>query len=237
MTQLPEDKNRTDTRVVIWDVDGTMLSRSMERRFVALLREKGLVSKFSIAARTAATWLSRPTTNRSTIKFCYLRGMTIESIVPIARECLQQQIVPEFYDGILDTIAELHQRNVRQVLLTGAPSFLARPLAGLLKISHVVDCTPVVRNGRFTGHLDGLHPRGDDKVRTIRSFLAHNHYDWEHCVALADHEYDIPLLSSVRRPIACNPTDQLARKAAQSDWPVVRQPIDPAVLVDLIMQR
>lgn len=209
-----------------------MLTRSMERRFVALLREHRMATRFSIARRTVATWLNGPTSNRSRIKFCYLRGLSEETISPIADECLNHHILPDIYPGVIDSVRALDDAGLPQLMVSGGPSFLTRPLARHLGIADVIDCTPVVNGGRFTGHLDGLHPRGPNKVRTVREYLARHGYQWQDCVALADHHDDIPLLRTVARPIACNPTEQLEKVATQRGWLVVQQPLDPKELVD-----
>ncbi len=206
----------------------------MERRFTALLRERKQLSTLSLALRTAATWMRHPTTNTSAIKFCYLRGMSVRQLEPLADYCLKERILPDLYDGVRAAIEEVRRLEMAQLLVTGGPSFLARPLGSRLGVADVIDCTPRVHNGRYTGLLDGLHPRGEDKIRTVREFLAHHGYAWEDCAALADHELDIPLLRQVGRPIVCNPTPALGRTARSAGWPILTQPYRTDELVKLL---
>jgi phosphoserine phosphatase len=44
---------------------------------------------------------------------------------------------------------------------------------------------------------------------------------WDKSIAVGDSESDIPLLSSVKNPIAFNPTKQLFNHAKENHWNIV----------------
>jgi hypothetical protein len=69
-----------------------------------------------------------------------------------------------------------------------------------------------VRDGVFTGELDGPFVYGEGKVEAMRAIARERGYDLERCYAYSDSISDRPMLELVGHPVAVNP-DRGARGA------------------------
>ena len=106
------------------------------------------------------------------------------------------------------------------MLATTTPVDLVTPLAEALGFDAVVATTYQVREGRYTGRLEGGFVWGLGKLLAVKRWAAAEGIDLGDCEACSDSFFDVPLLSSVGRPHAVNPDPQLALVAAARRWPV-----------------
>ena len=77
-----------------------------------------------------------------------------------------------------------------------------------------------VRNGIYTGHLDGPPLHGLAKAEAIRALAAREGLDLAECSAYSDSSNDIPMLSAVGHPVAVNPDATLRSHARANDWQI-----------------
>jgi HAD superfamily hydrolase (TIGR01490 family) len=104
-------------------------------------------------------------------------------------------------------------------IVTGATPYVARPLARLLGIAHVVASELEVDDrGVFTGRpVDPLCYGEGKVVRTERLAKAQG-FDLDTAMFYSDSLTDLPLLSRVGTPIAVNPDPRLRRHAKKQGW-------------------
>jgi hypothetical protein len=77
-----------------------------------------------------------------------------------------------------------------------------------------------VRDGYYTGQLDGDLMHGTAKVGAISRLAAVEGLDLSRCSAYSDSINDLPMLSTVGHPVAVNPDAALRREARRNDWEV-----------------
>ena len=77
-----------------------------------------------------------------------------------------------------------------------------------------------MRNGVYTGHLDGPPLHGLAKAEAIRAIAAREGLDLSRCSAYSDSSNDIPMLSIVGNPVAVNPDSTLRAHARENDWKI-----------------
>jgi phosphoserine phosphatase len=78
-----------------------------------------------------------------------------------------------------------------------------------------------VRDGVFTGELDGPFVYGPGKVEAISAIAEARAYDLTRCYAYSDSISDRPMLEMVGHPVAVNPDRGLEQLARSRGWPIV----------------
>lgn len=77
-------------------------------------------------------------------------------------------------------------------------------------------CTKlVVKNGAYTGELDGVPNYGEQKIKTLSKF------DFTGSFAYSDHHSDIPLIQKATYRYAVSPTRQMRAYAKSHGWFII----------------
>jgi putative phosphoserine phosphatase/1-acylglycerol-3-phosphate O-acyltransferase len=118
-------------------------------------------------------------------------------------------------------LIERHRRDGHLLAMaTTSPDDLAGPLARTLGFDHVFATRYRVRDGVYSGQLDGSFLWGGAKARAVRAWASENDVDLCASFAYSDSIYDLPLLRSVGHPVAVNPDPRLAIVARAVGWPI-----------------
>jgi len=205
------------TAAAIFDVDGTLVQGGTERlffRYLVQTRRLNLTCALGFLVHLAAD----PGT-----RFCnktYLAGMAMADMETQGRRCFQEIILPRLRPGAVACLKTHQSGGARIILLTGSLAFLMLPLQEHLGADWLIATELTHNNGRFTGEIMGLHPRGENKRLLLEELARHQGLDLSCSFAFGNHEEDIPLLGCVGHPVAVNPTRALKRVARESGWPV-----------------
>jgi putative phosphoserine phosphatase / 1-acylglycerol-3-phosphate O-acyltransferase len=142
-----------------------------------------------------------------------------------AAEQLAKDVVP-YARPLLDE----HRKAGRPVVLaTTTPYDMVAPLAARLDIDDVVATRYAVRDGAYTGGLDGEFVWGRGKLSAVRRWADDNGVDLDESYAYSDSVFDVPLLSAVGHPCAVNPDLRLQAVAFLRRWPVRHLDVPPGV--------
>lgn len=109
------------------------------------------------------------------------------------------------------------------VLVSGTLLPVLEAVARALDVPHVVGTSLDIRDGRYTGHLQGPLCFGKEKARQLRSFLqdAGLDVDLSASYAYADRHHDLALLEMVGHPVAMYPDEMLLAHAREKGWPIL----------------
>jgi HAD superfamily phosphoserine phosphatase-like hydrolase len=210
--------------VALVDVDGTLVDGpSCERRFVAHLFHSGLGGPWQCVA--AAWFLLRwaPRYGRNVLKKnkAYLTDLETARVDAAAEVFVRTEIIPKLRPPMVARIAMHRARGDDIALLTGAPDFLARPLAAALGVAHwsATICTAI--DGRFTSAPPAIHPFGPDKTRLADGLCRRAGGRLDKATAYADSAHDLTLLRAVERAVAVTPDAPLRAAALQAGWEIL----------------
>lgn len=136
--------------------------------------------------------------------------------------------------GILQPYARQHLGELRRdghqlVLATTTPFDMVEPFADALDLDGVIATRYAVRDGRYTGHLDGGFVWGVGKLQAARRWARRLGIDLADSVACSDSVFDLPLLASVGHPRAVNPDARLLAVATLRRWPIEHWDRPPGV--------
>ena len=211
-------------RLVIFDLDGTLIHASSERMFARYLYECGCIGRRQIAAyllfvlRHAARYRSAVFKKNK----AYLTGLPRARVDELARRFVDEQLLRTLYRPALARL-EIHRaRGDTVLLLTGTPDFIARPLGERLGLTHIVatECD-VSDDGVLTSVPPRVHPFGRAKLERARAFAEARGFDLRHAAAYANAREDRFLLASVGVAVAVRPDLTLRGLARRSGWEII----------------
>jgi HAD superfamily hydrolase (TIGR01490 family) len=138
---------------------------------------------------------------------------------------LSHDIVPRLVDQVRPESRELiewHREAGRdQWIVSASAQGIVDPLAHAIGMTGGIGTRVQVRDGTFTGELDGPFVYGEGKVVAIRAIAREHGYDLSRCYAYSDSISDRPMLELVGHPVAVNPDRGLETLARARGWPIV----------------
>ncbi len=150
----------------------------------------------------------------------FIEGREVAELERLGEEVFDSEMVDKLIPGTL-ALAQGHLDAGQQVwLVTATPVELATVIARRLGLTGALGTVAEVRDGRYTGHLDGPPMHGLAKAEAIRAIAARDGLDLARCSAYSDSSNDIPMLSIVGTAVAVNPDPTLRAHARQNGWAV-----------------
>lgn len=133
------------------------------------------------------------------------------------REKIAAMITPK-----ATALVESHRaRGHTLVIVTATNRFVTEPIAAAFGIPHLIATEPELRNGRYTGNVDGVPCYREGKVERLKAWMAQQHETLEDSWFYSDSHNDLPLLSLVDHAVAVNPDERLRAEAVSRGWPVL----------------
>ncbi len=117
-------------------------------------------------------------------------------------------------------LAEHRRAGRRLVLATTTPADLVGPFARAAGFDDVVATRYAVRDGCYTGGLDGEFVWAAGKLAAVRRWAGNNAVDLARSHVYSDSFFDLPLLLAAGHPHAVNPDARLWAVAAARRWPI-----------------
>jgi len=212
---LPED---VMSRVVaIFDVDQTLVQGNTERFFFRYLVRQGLIS-VTQALSFLGQLACRPQ-GRFQDK-SYLAGLEVEEVTRLAGRCYQKDIAPRVSPDGLACLLGHQARGHAVALLSGSLSLLLSPLKEELGADWLIATELERMNGKLTGEIAGLHPRGLNKLLLLQALSRTHSFDLSRAYAYGDHIQDVHIFRSIGNPVAVNPSWRLRLQARKHRWPI-----------------
>lgn len=206
----------------VFDVDRTLVpGTTTERTFIRYLLRKRVIGLGSLA-RTAL-YLLRSLPRMSPMAAIreqreYLAGQPVERILPLARACFETDIKPVISKAGMEALRWHREQGHITVLLSGSLEFLLKPFQEYVGADHLIAAKMEVRNGRFTGRIEGVWPYGDRKAVLINHFAREHGVHFEASYAYADHHTDEAVLALFGNPVVINAAQKMRDIAGRRKW-------------------
>ena len=226
------------SRLVLFDLDNTLLSGDSEVLWVRYLLGRGLLDD-GLAARNAEMDRRYHAGQATPAEFCafyasIFGGRTPEDWEPLRADFIDTVIAPRLPAAAHELVQGHRARCDTLVLTTASSRFLSVPTARLLGFEHLV-ATELARHadGRFTGQTEGTLNMREGKVERLLQWLPHNLPEestdaWlRRATFYSDSINDLPLLLAVGDPVVVDPDARLETEARARHWPVLRLPRQP----------
>jgi len=198
-------RKETATLYVKWQREvGQATTRDLLRTMYWVLQYTfGVLDMPAVAARAVATLAGKP--ERTMIEEC--------------ESWFRSHVLPHVADEGRRAVARHLEAGDLVAIVTGATPYVARPLARMLGIPHVVASELEIDDrGVFTGRA--LQPLciGEGKVARAAALARAEGFALEKAVFYTDSLTDLPLLSRVGEPVVVNPDPRLRRLARRKGW-------------------
>jgi len=149
-----------------------------------------------------------------------LEGTSESSMRDLAASAYAKHWSKAIYPEAYELILAHRRRGHRVVIISSATRYQVEPIAEELGINEILCSELELRDGLFTGELDGRPCWGEGKLNAAEGDAAQHDTDLDHCFFYSDAYEDIPLLERVGHPRALNPDPKLEEHSQENDWPV-----------------
>jgi HAD superfamily hydrolase (TIGR01490 family) len=218
--------------LAIFDIDGTLIEGSTERRFWRYLAKRGHQGPRQVLAYLWFWVRYLPAYGPLTSKKnkAYLYGLKTERVRALAAEFVTNEILPRLYAPTVQRLQHHLRRGDTVVLLSGTLAPIARALADALGVQHVRATVCRERNGRYAAGPPQVHPFGAVKLELARQLSAEIGADLPQATAYGDSKHDLALLQAVANPVAVLPDPRLLATARGNDWDIIAGRNSPSAL-------
>lgn len=131
-----------------------------------------------------------------------------------------EEIVHAVRPGAIEALDRHRARGDALVLLTSSSPYLSALAITELRMDDYLCNRFEVREGRFTGEVEGDLCYGLGKLTHARRFAGAQGVPLTRCAFYTDSYSDIPVLEAVGEPVAVHPDPRLAREARRRGWRV-----------------
>ncbi len=209
--------------LAIFDIDGTLVEGSTERRFWRYLLKRGHQGPRQVGAYLWFWLRYLPVYGRATAKKnkAYLAWLGTARIRALAERFVAEEIVPQLYQPAVQRLQSHLRRGDTVVLLSGTLEPIAAALAKALSVEHVRATVCNERKGHYLASPPAVHPFGAAKLEIARRFAAEIGANLEEASAYGDSRHDLALLRAVGQPVAVQPDRPLLATARGNRWHII----------------
>jgi HAD superfamily hydrolase (TIGR01490 family) len=210
--------------LAVFDIDGTLVEGSTERRFWRYLLKRGHQGPRQVLAYLWFFVRYFPAYGRYTAKKnkAYLYKLQTTRVRALAARFVAEEILPRLYTPAVQRLQSHLRRGDTVVLLSGTLEPIAEEIARALGVEHVRATACRVRDGRYGAGPPDVHPFGAAKLAIAARFAADVGATLGEATAYGDSQHDIDLLQAVRDPIAVMPDASLLETARGNRWPIIQ---------------
>lgn len=213
--------------LAVFDIDGTVIKGQSPAIMVFSLFKKGLIPVRR--AITSGLWgvgyklgLFQDTVKVREGIFKTFRGMSSDQIDAIIGDVYYENISPRVREKAMEKIRWHQSRGDIVVFISASFEMMTRLMVEETSVHGQSSTKMVVKNGSYTGEIDGKPVEGEEKVKRLRAYADKNFGEgnWKVSYSYADHGTDIPILSMAEHPVAVNPKHKLEVAAQQMGWEI-----------------
>jgi HAD superfamily hydrolase (TIGR01490 family) len=218
--------------LAIFDIDGTLVEGSTERRFWRYLLKRGHQGPRQVLAYLMFWLRYFPVLRGQTAKKnkAYLYMLETARVRALAERFVAEEILPRLYAPAVQRLQRHLQHGDIVVLLSGTLEPIAYSLARALGVRHVRATACRERNGRYLAEPPKVHPFGAAKLVIATQLAADMGADLREASAYGDSLHDLTLLEAVGHPVAVRPDRPLLETARGNRWLIIRSRNAPHVL-------
>jgi HAD superfamily hydrolase (TIGR01490 family) len=210
-------------KLAIFDIDGTLVEGSTERRFWRYLARHGRQGPRQVLAYCRFWLRFRAVYGAETTKKnkAYLAGLAVAEIESLAARFVTTEILPQLYAPAVARLQQHLRRGDAVVLISGTLEPIARALAATLGVEHVRATVCRQRDGIYLEDPPALHPFAAAKLALATKLAAHLGADLRQSSAYGDSRHDLALLEAVGNPVAVRPDGPLLATARGNRWDII----------------
>lgn len=211
-------------RAAFFDMDRTLVRVNTARLWAAWQRRHGRARRRELAV--VLWWLARyslgaidvPSLARSVVT--RMKGRVEDDFAAEVARWVEAEVLCEISDAARAAVRAHQEEGDLTALLSTTTIYAGRSVAAEVGIEHVLASRFTVRDGRFTGEVEGPLIYGHGKVTAAEAWAQTEGVDLSRSVFYTDSISDLPMLERVGVPHVVNPDPRLRWVARRRGWPV-----------------
>ncbi|MCK4493132.1 MAG: HAD family hydrolase [Methylococcales bacterium] len=212
--------------LAIFDLDNTLISNDSDYLWGQFLVDQGIVNKELYEDMNAKFYKDYQQGCLDIDKFLKfsLRPLSQHPVTQLF--AWRQQFIDEIIQPFLlvkaQALVDKHrQQGDTLLVITATNRFITEPIVNLYGIQHLLATTPELKNGAYTGRVDGIPCFQAGKVTLLDQWLKTSTETLAGSYFYSDSHNDLPLLKKVDYPIAVDPDEKLKAVAVESNWSII----------------
>ena len=214
-------------RLVLFDLDNTLLAGDSDFEWAQFLMDKGVVDREVYEARNQQFYEQYKAGTLDIHEFLdfQLKPLSRHPRAQLDewhREFMRARIMPIITQKARDLV-QSHVHDAR-VMVTATNSFVTGPIAREFGIEYLVATDPEEVGGEFTGRVRGVPSFREGKVARVEAWLGEHALSWtafDETWFYSDSLNDLPLLERVDHPVAVDPDATLRATASDRGWDII----------------
>lgn len=218
----------TQERLVLFDLDNTLLTGDSDVEWLQFLIEEGIADRAREEAANAEMAARYRSGEVGTLEFVnfYLRtlvGHPMAQLRAWREKYVTSRILPRIPAAARALLAE-HSDDLT-VIITATNRFFTEPIAAELGVAHLIATEPEMREGKFTGQCAGTPCFREGKIDRLTEWLvgrSERFEDFRETWFYSDSINDRFLLEKVDIPVMVDPDPALEMLGKERGWRLLK---------------
>lgn len=212
--------------LVIFDLDDTLILGQSQKKLLAYLKKEkyiGMGYFLRIYFWFILYKLSIVDDPKKIFQYAiaFLKDRSVDDVKGIITLFVNTQLRYSFNKQIV-ALLDKHKENGDYILiLSNAIEPVVNCVSVCLKTNNFLSTELSIKNGKYTGTIQGDIAYGEGKVAKIRKYINDSNLSYDEIFVYTDHHSDEPLLKFATKPCAVNPTRQLKAISQKQGWKII----------------
>lgn len=209
--------------LAIFDLDNTLLGGDSDYLWGRFLVEQGIVDGPKYERENQRFYDEYKAGTLDIYEFLRFSLRPLSEYDMATLDTWRQQFMREKIEPIMLPRAKaLLQQHRDQgdylLIITATNRFVTEPIGAAFAVDDMLATEPQIRDGRYTGELEGTPCFQEGKVIRLNQWLEKSGYNLAGSWFYSDSQNDIPLLERVDHPVAVDADETLSAHAEQKGW-------------------
>ena len=217
-------------KLVIFDLDNTILNGDSDYSWINFLIEKRLVDKDEYERKNKYfydQYYQGKLNYDEWAEFALttIKGKKPEEIEDILSKFLSEIIEPMINIYALKLLHDHTHNNDIMLLASATNSVIVEPIAKRLGFKNIVSTEVEIIDEIYTGKVLGIPALSEGKLIKVKEWMLQNSIEsFDNTSFYSDSINDLPLLAAVSKPVAVNPDDMLREECRKRSWEIIDLP-------------
>lgn len=211
-------------KLVIFDLDNTLINGDSDRNWGIYLSEKKIVGDDFLekSEKFYNNYYEGSLDIDGFLNFCLepLVNNSMDLLLELREDFIETKIKPILLPKAIEEINKEMETN-KVIMATATNNFVTRPIATLFGIDDLIATDFEIIDNEFTGKVDGIPCFRDGKLTKVEQWSKNNDYDLNGSKFYSDSFNDIPLLQKVSEAIVVDGDEKLLQEAKNYGWKCV----------------
>ena len=208
-------------KLVIFDLDNTLLNGDSDRNWGEFLSEKKIVNSNYLlrSEQFYNNYYQGSLDIDGFLNFCLepLKNNKMDVLLELREEFIEKKIKPIVLSDALTKVRE-EMENSRVIIATATNDFVTKPIADLFGIEDLIATEFEIADNKFTGQVLGLPCFREGKLKKVTEWINLNGYALTQSRFYSDSFNDLPLLEKVKEAVIVDGDEKLLMEAKKNGW-------------------